>query len=559
MFGLRKYTLLPAQPVNVRGYTLMLHRIVAARNIPEHNVKRGDVGGLVSSKHTLSHKGSCWITLNAIVVQTEKEYSPSIIGDVIVKGNACVLNSRILHEGRMEIGGNASIQNSTLAYDFKTTSPSVVIDDARILESRINGRIWMTGNASLESSRCEARDKTIHLSGNISVLDSHLIGGIEISGNVRVTESEVSNETKISGDAVIELSKIGSDGKVVIKDNVYVRQAHLLPHTGSMIYASNNVKIIGSVGNHSIVAPFMGETITIMGNVKVNESKISGDLNACDDVEILGSDVSGNNYLTGNVKLESGAVLQGQNHLEGNTVVKRAVHVASVPAPKLMEFPDFPEFPKFPDMGELMNLTKGFGTFEIPKIPSIPAIPSMPSFGDTMHQVYTNTGRSVFEEEVLSPKKDDFSPYFNAIKETLADYDAYTTDIVKLLKYPAMADGTIPETRELMVAARKARRELKAPTSIEEVKRVSRELELAFTAAESKALTVSTSHLDEKSKQSLEKASQMLSLACDSGAADNERKLGFKAGMKSLEGIIHVSEEAIDAFKAKSGLLQIEA
>jgi len=564
MFGLRKYTLLPAQPVNVRGRNMMLHRIVAARNIPEYNVKRGDFGGLVSSKHTLSHKGNCWITLNAIVAQEEKEYTPSIIGDVLVRDTACVLNSRILHEGRMEIGGNASIQNSTLSYDFKSVSPSVVIDDARILGSSINGRIWVTGNVSMEYSQCEGRDKTINLSGNASVLNSRLTGDVEVSGNVVVTDSALSNGVKISGDAKIELSKIGENGDVVIKGNAYIRQANLLPYTGADIYVSDNVRIIGSVGNPSIITPFMGEMINLTGNVSINESKISGFLTASDDVNILGSTVSGNNHLTGKVRFEPGAVLEGPNSLEGNTVVRKAAPSPAVPGAKLMEFPElpaFPEFPKFPDFGEFGIDNKNAGVFEIPSIPSIPAIPSIPpipSFGWDRNQIYTNTGQAVFTEDTPSPK-DYFVPYFNAITETLADYDAYTTDIVKLLKYPAMADGTIPETRELMVAARKARRELKAPTSPEAVKEISHALETAFTAAESKALTIATSHLDDEAKSSLKKATQMLAVACNAGASDNERKMGFKAGMKSLEGIVHISEEAIDIFKIKSGLLELEA
>ena len=39
-----------------------LFRIKALKDIPAHNVKKGDIGGLIEKEANLSHDGSAWIS-----------------------------------------------------------------------------------------------------------------------------------------------------------------------------------------------------------------------------------------------------------------------------------------------------------------------------------------------------------------------------------------------------------------------------------------------------------------------------------------------------------------
>lgn len=56
----------------------MLHRIRAVRDIPEHNVKAGDLGGWLETEENLSHNGAAWVMNSAYVmakaqIATEEE------------------------------------------------------------------------------------------------------------------------------------------------------------------------------------------------------------------------------------------------------------------------------------------------------------------------------------------------------------------------------------------------------------------------------------------------------------------------------------------------------
>lgn len=59
----RKYELIPVgrRPVHRTDKIRNFYQLKALRDIPEHNVKAGDLGGFVTSPKTLSPFSSCWI------------------------------------------------------------------------------------------------------------------------------------------------------------------------------------------------------------------------------------------------------------------------------------------------------------------------------------------------------------------------------------------------------------------------------------------------------------------------------------------------------------------
>jgi carbonic anhydrase/acetyltransferase-like protein (isoleucine patch superfamily) len=143
---------------------------------------------------------------------------------------------------------------------------------------------------------------------------------------------------------------------------------------------------------------------------------------------------------------------------------------------------------------------------------------------------------------------------FTEIQDNLASYE---TDIVKIIKYPAMVDQSVESTLEMTIALKKAHR-LSADTSSPEFTAAVEELERKFLVAESNAIKISSSLLTEEGKKKTKDAKVMLDKAADEASTENEKKIAFTQAFKQLEGIITVPEVAIDTFRVKVGLKEIE-
>lgn len=177
------------------------------------------------------------------------------------------------------------------------------------------------------------------------------------------------------------------------------------------------------------------------------------------------------------------------------------------------------------------------------------------------------------EEEVLPQvgvsKEGDFSekktatvtkenPAVRLFDEVKANIAAYETDIVKIIKYPAMVDQGIETTLEMTIALKKATR-LAEDVNSPEFTTAVEELERKFFIAESHAIKLSSSMLSDDEKKKTKDAKVMLDKATDEASTENEKKIAFVQGFKQLEGIITVPEIAIDTFRVKVGLQEIAA
>ena len=56
-----KYEILQGHSVRLVPYHITCYRIRALRDIPQQNVKAGDLGGYVEGEHNLSQDGDAWI------------------------------------------------------------------------------------------------------------------------------------------------------------------------------------------------------------------------------------------------------------------------------------------------------------------------------------------------------------------------------------------------------------------------------------------------------------------------------------------------------------------
>lgn len=143
---------------------------------------------------------------------------------------------------------------------------------------------------------------------------------------------------------------------------------------------------------------------------------------------------------------------------------------------------------------------------------------------------------------------------FNDVMDSI---NAYQEDIVKIIKYPVMTDRTDPYTLKMAKAVNHAKRLVSTPDSAE-FKEAVASLEDTFLEAESNAIKLSATTLSEADRKKVALAKDLLRVASDEASAENEKKIAFQRGFKTLEGVLTVPESAVDAFRIKVGLKEIE-
>lgn len=137
-------------------------------------------------------------------------------------------------------------------------------------------------------------------------------------------------------------------------------------------------------------------------------------------------------------------------------------------------------------------------------------------------------------------------------------YAAYETDIVKVIKYPAMCDMTDPFTAKfnsLLRTVHRAINDVNADMYQENIAL----LENAYYAAESNARKIANSMFDDEAKTKISDAKQMLAITMDKAASDTEKKNALRGALRNLEGRIAVPEAALIGLRAMAGLKEIEA
>ena len=106
---------------------LVLHRIRALRDIPEHGVTAGDLGGWIESERNLAQSGNAWVSDDARVFGAAQVYGNArVYGDARVYGNAFVYDDATVY-GYAFVSGNAWVYDSA-----RIVGDVCVYDNARI-------------------------------------------------------------------------------------------------------------------------------------------------------------------------------------------------------------------------------------------------------------------------------------------------------------------------------------------------------------------------------------------------------------------------------------------
>ena len=115
----------------------MLHRIRAVRDIPEHNVKAGDLGGWLETEENLSHNGAAWVMNSAYVMGKAR-----VMGKALVADSASVMDSaHVMDFAR--VMGNALVTDSA-----RVMGNALVMDSAYVMgKARVTDSARVMGNA----------------------------------------------------------------------------------------------------------------------------------------------------------------------------------------------------------------------------------------------------------------------------------------------------------------------------------------------------------------------------------------------------------------------------
>lgn len=134
----------------------------------------------------------------------------------------------------------------------------------------------------------------------------------------------------------------------------------------------------------------------------------------------------------------------------------------------------------------------------------------------------------------------------------------YELDVAKLIAFPAMSDGRQPLTAAFLRAKRVADglrpASAKARLSKDQLtdyRNAVADYEVAFDVAERDARRLKDSSFTTIERKRLETAKQLLTIAIDEAATPAERQVAYRRVREELDGLISLSDEAIEVLEAK--------
>ncbi len=134
----------------------------------------------------------------------------------------------------------------------------------------------------------------------------------------------------------------------------------------------------------------------------------------------------------------------------------------------------------------------------------------------------------------------------------------YELDVAKIIAFPAMSDGRQPLTAAFLRAKRiadglrpaSAKARL-TKEQLAEYRNAVADFEVAFDVAERDARRIRDSSFTEAERKRLETAKKLLTVAIDEAATPAERQLAYRRVREELDGLLAISDEAIDVLEQK--------
>lgn len=338
-------------------------------------------------------------------------------------------------------------------------------------------------------------------------------------------------------------------GKVRIKDDAYIGDKAVVywcyDHLG---YCPGEIYIRGKarVTENAVI-----KAKRILSNTSDWDNAIEGNAHIYNNAYLLNvNSVSDDAKIYGNACLKEAKTVSGTSEIFGNASIERGGIVEGIS--KIFDYAVVKD-------GALIKDSIIAGITEIlPKQKVVDGKFNETKIGATMEslKVLENPKTLPIATILSDPSKNNLS--LKVLREVQENLASYETDIVKLIKYPAMVDQSIPETMAMTLTLKKALR-FSEQSESNEFRDAVNELEQHFVLAESNAIKMVGSILSPEQLKKTHKAKALLRIAENEGSSEQEKKVSFRQAFKQLEGVIAVPEIAMDTFRVKIGLKEIEA
>lgn len=381
-----------------------------------------------------------------------------------------------------------------------------------VIDSIVKDNALIRHTAFVRNSLVE-NDATVIESANVDQY-CHVKDNATISGNASVqglgdTITTIKDKALVSGNTKIIASTIGGKAKAwgnstvsesTMEDESIVEGKSSVHETKlrEKAYATEDTIISNST--------LEGRT-NIYGMATVRNSTLSGRTEVADSATILDSTVTGNSHIYGSARVES-------------TTVDSLVDEGVDPYQNM----------------SLMNATgEGF--------------------------IFDPTAvKEVVVPEVKGTTKPDTEESLR-LKESLhrieADYSAYVDSISRLIHYPVMADMGEKAIRTFAKNLRKAQATAEA-RNWDELEKTVDDAEDSFLIAESYARKTGISLLNDDEQGRLRKAGELMDTAINPFTTEEKRRTAFTECIRTLEGVIVLSDDAIKNLEDEIGLEKLQ-
>lgn len=263
--------------------TVVVRQIKALRDIPKHNVKKGDLGGFIFSNSNLDQGGDSWVTATSYVFDSAFVTGDSIVMDgAVLYGEARVTGASRLSQ--LNIGDRVEIHNSHV------TGPMKMTDDVYIEHSKVFGNAEIIGNVAIENSTLRLINSKIQGSSilirhsdidseNMSILDEATLTHCILGKPQRLRDIIISGKAEL-------LQVLSGDSKRNISKEIHIGDHAFIEHTsirGSRIkiqgfsYLEGNTKgniILGSDVSVKDFGYVSNRTHTLL---RLTKTMLSGD------------------------------------------------------------------------------------------------------------------------------------------------------------------------------------------------------------------------------------------------------------------------------------------
>lgn len=178
------------------------------------NVVKNDLGGLVSSKTSLSQEGNCWVFYNAKVIDNARVRDNAIVcGKAKVKDNSIIAADAIVNDCAI-IGDNAVVKDCAQVINAAIITGNSIISDSAVISDKaiVTDNSHVSGASTVKDSAIVAGQSSVR--GNAEIKGYAQIRDSSVSGTV-LDFAKITNKAEITGGAEVGGHTV-IDGSVII-------------------------------------------------------------------------------------------------------------------------------------------------------------------------------------------------------------------------------------------------------------------------------------------------------------------------------------------------------